>query len=121
MDPLVNPLNIVVNDTGDTTLELGVGSYMIINTIAPQVVNLSPSSPKAARLEKSIEGDSNSNHTPINQYLWRPRPSIPEILMGSRLVVMVVSMNHLRPILKIRPHVKLLKGRGPLFKQQLFL
>jgi hypothetical protein len=39
---------------------------MIINTSAPQVANLSPSSPKVARLEKSIEGDSDFNHALIN-------------------------------------------------------
>jgi hypothetical protein len=53
MDPLVNPHNVVVDDIGDITLELGVGMHTIINTSAPQVVNLSPSSPKVARLEKS--------------------------------------------------------------------
>jgi hypothetical protein len=66
MNPLVNPLNIVVNDVGDITLELGVGSHMITNTSAPQVVNPSPSSLKIVRPEKSIEDGLNSNHAPIN-------------------------------------------------------
>jgi hypothetical protein len=66
MDPLVHPPNIVVNDVGDITLKLGVGSHMITNTSAPQVVNPSPSSLKIVRPEKSIEDGFNSNYTPIN-------------------------------------------------------
>jgi hypothetical protein len=66
MDPFINPPNIVVDDIGDITLELGVGPRTITNTNAPQVVDPNPSSPKVARLEKSIEGDSDFVHAPIN-------------------------------------------------------
>jgi hypothetical protein len=37
MDPFINPLNIVVDDIGDITLEPSVGQCMIINTSASQV------------------------------------------------------------------------------------
>jgi hypothetical protein len=66
MDPLINPPNIVVDDIGDITLELGVGPHTSTNTSAPQVVDLSPSSPKVARLKKLAEGDSDFDHTLIN-------------------------------------------------------
>jgi hypothetical protein len=66
MDPLVNPPNIVIDDLGDITLELGVGPCMITNTSAPQVVNPNPSSLKAIRPKKSTECDSNFDHAPIN-------------------------------------------------------
>jgi len=66
MDPHVNPPNIVVDDIRDITLEPCVGPRTITNTNAPQVVNPSPLSPKATRPEKSIEGDSNFVHAPIN-------------------------------------------------------
>jgi hypothetical protein len=65
MDPLVNPPNIVVDDSGDITLEPCVGPHMITNTSAPQVVDPSPLSLKVARLEKSTKGDSDSNHALI--------------------------------------------------------
>jgi hypothetical protein len=91
MDPLVNLPNIVVDDIRDITLELGVGPHTITKTSAPQVVDLNPSSHKATRLEKSIKNDSDFDHAPINQYLWRPRPPILEIPMGSKLIAMVVS------------------------------
>jgi hypothetical protein len=39
MDPFINPLNIVVDDIEDITLEPNVGLCMIINTSAPQVVD----------------------------------------------------------------------------------
>jgi hypothetical protein len=51
MDPFINPLNIVVDDIGDITLEPSVGLCTIINTSAPQVVDPSPSNPKVARLK----------------------------------------------------------------------
>jgi hypothetical protein len=38
MDPLVNLLNIVVDDITDITLQLGVGPHTITNTSAFQVV-----------------------------------------------------------------------------------
>ncbi len=66
MDPLVNPPNIVVDDIGNITLELGVGPHTIINTSAPQVVDPSLSSFKITRPEKLVEGDSDSNHTLIS-------------------------------------------------------
>jgi len=66
MGPLVNPPDIVVDDIEDITLEPSVGLYTIINTSALQVVNPHPSSLKATRLEKSTEGDLNSNHAPIS-------------------------------------------------------
>jgi hypothetical protein len=66
MDPFVNPPNIVVDDLGDITLELGVGPCTITNTSAPQVANPSPSSLKVIRLEKSTKCDSNFDHP---QYL----------------------------------------------------
>jgi hypothetical protein len=50
MDPLVNFPNIVIDDLGDITMELGVDPCMITNTSASQVANPSPSSPKATRL-----------------------------------------------------------------------
>jgi hypothetical protein len=107
MDPLVNLPNIVVDDIGDITLEPGVGPHTIINTSAPQVVDPNPSSHKATRLEKSIEDYSNSNHAPINLYLWHPRPLILEIPIESKLIAMVVSMNYLPPSIE---------GRGLMFK-----
>jgi hypothetical protein len=66
MDPLVNLPNIVVDDFRDITMELGVGPCMITNTSAPQVASPRP---KATKLEKSTECDSNFDHAPINQYL----------------------------------------------------
>jgi hypothetical protein len=93
MDPLVKPPNIVVDDIGDITLEPSVGPHTIINTSAPQVVDSSPLSLKDARSKKSIEDDLDFNHAPISQYLRCPRPSIPKVPMGSRLVIMAVSMN----------------------------
>jgi hypothetical protein len=74
-----------------------VGLHTTTNTSAPQVADPSPSSPKVTRSEKSIEGDSNYDHAPINQYLQHPRPSIPQVLLWSKLVAMVASMNHLLP------------------------
>ncbi len=97
MNPLVNPPNIVVDDIRDITLELGVGSHMIINTSAPQVEDLIPSSFKVARLEKLVEGVSNFDHTPISQYLLHPRPLIAKVPMGSKLVAATTSMSCLRP------------------------
>ncbi len=55
--------NIIIDDIGDITLELGVGMCMITNTNAPQVIDRSASNPKATKPRKSIEGDSNFNHT----------------------------------------------------------
>jgi hypothetical protein len=69
MNPLVNPPNVVIDDIGNITLEPGVGPHMIISANAPQVADPSPSSLKATRLEKLTEGDSNSYHTTISQYL----------------------------------------------------
>jgi len=69
MNPLVNPPNIVIDDIGNITLEPGVGPHMISSTNAPQVVDPSPLSLKATRLEELIEGDSNFYHAPISQYL----------------------------------------------------
>jgi hypothetical protein len=66
MDTLVNPPNIVVDDIGDITWELGMGPHTIINTSGPNVANLSPSSPKVTKLENLMKGDSNSNHALIN-------------------------------------------------------
>jgi hypothetical protein len=95
MDPFVNPPTIIANDIGDITLELGVGPHMITNTSAPQVANPSPSSPKVIKPKKSTEGDLNYDHAPINQYLQHPRPLNPKIDVGSILVIVVTSMNHL--------------------------
>jgi hypothetical protein len=97
MDPLVNPPNIVVDDIRDITLEPSVGSHTIINTSAPQVMDLSPSSPKATRPKKSAKGDLDFDHALINQYLQRPRPPILEIPMGSKHVVVATSMNYFQP------------------------
>jgi hypothetical protein len=47
-------------------LEPNVGPHTIINTSAPQVVDPSPLSSKVAKLEKSVEGDSNFDHAPIS-------------------------------------------------------
>jgi hypothetical protein len=44
-----------------------VWARTITNTSAPQVVGPSPSNPKATRLEKSTEGDSNYDHALISQ------------------------------------------------------
>jgi hypothetical protein len=55
---------------------------MITNTSAPQVVDPSPSSLKTIRLEKSVKGDSNFDHAPINKYLWCPRWCTPMLLNG---------------------------------------
>jgi hypothetical protein len=95
MDPLVNPPNIVVDDIGDITLEPSAGPHTITNTNAPQVNNPSPSSFKAIKFEKSKEGDLYFDHAPINKYLQHPRPRNLEIDVGSKLVVVVTSMNHL--------------------------
>jgi hypothetical protein len=97
MDPLVNPPNIVVGEIQDIALKLGVGLHTIINTSAPQVADPSPSSLKVARPKKLVEGDLDSNHALINQYLWCPRPPIPKIPMGLKLITMVASMNRLVP------------------------
>jgi hypothetical protein len=53
MDPLINLPNIVVDDLGDITMELSVGTCTITNTSAPQVVDPSPLSLKSTKLEKS--------------------------------------------------------------------
>jgi hypothetical protein len=74
MDPLINPPNIIVDDIGDITLEPRVGLHMVTHKSVPQVRDLNPSSPKVTKLEKSIEGESNFDHKPINQYLRHPRP-----------------------------------------------
>jgi hypothetical protein len=97
MDPFVNPPNIVVDDIRDITLELNVGPHMVTNTNAPQVANINPSSPKVARLENSTQGDLDYDHAPINQYLQRPKPSMPRVDVGSKLVNVVASMNHFQP------------------------
>ncbi len=117
MDPLVIPPNIVVDDIGDITLEPSVGSHMIISTSAPQVADPSPSSPKAVRVENSTEGDLDFDHTPISCYLWHPKPPIPKVLMGSKLIIMTASIIVFCHLLKICPHVELFEGRGLLFKQ----
>jgi len=67
MDPFINPLNIVVDDIGDITLEPGVGQCIIINTSAPQVTDPSPSNLKIARPKKSTKGDLDFDHAPISQ------------------------------------------------------
>jgi len=72
-------------------------TYKITNTSAPWVEHLSPSSLKVTRPSKLIEHDSHSNHAPINEYLWCPTPSMPEVDVGSRLVAMVAFMNCLWP------------------------
>ncbi len=53
IDPLINSLNNIIDNIGNITLQLGVGPYIIINTSAPQVLDPSPSSPKASRPKKS--------------------------------------------------------------------
>ncbi len=117
MDPFINPSNIVVDDIGDITLEPSVGLCTIINTSAPQVVDPSPSSFKVIKPKKSLEGDLDSDHAPISQYLWRPKPPIPKVLMGSKLIIMATSMNCFCHLLKICPHVELFEGKGVLFKK----
>ncbi len=93
MDPLINLPNIVVDDIGDITLEPNVGLCIIINTSEPQVVDSSPSSLKVARPKKSTKGDLDFDHAPISQYLQCPRPPIPKVDVGSRLIVVATSMN----------------------------
>jgi hypothetical protein len=100
MDPFVNPPNIIVDYIGTITLEPNVGLHTITNTSAPRVVDLSPSSPKTARLEKSTKGDLDFEHTPISQYLRHPRPMIFKVGVGSRLIVVATSMNHFQPPIK---------------------
>jgi hypothetical protein len=100
MDPLINPPNIIVDDIGDMTLEPFVGLHTFTNTSVPQVTDLNPSSHKATRLEKSIEGDSDSNHAPINQYLRYPKPLMPEVNVGSRFVIVATSNNYFRSPIK---------------------
>jgi hypothetical protein len=121
MDPFIDLPNIVVDDIGDITLEPSVGLHTITNTNAPQLVDLSPSSPKAIRPEKLAKGDLDFDYALISQYLQHPRPLIPKVPMGSKLVVVAASMNCLGHLLKTCRHVKLFEGRGPLFNQQLFL
>ncbi len=53
MDPFINVPNIVVDDIRDITLKPNVCPHMVNNTSAPQVADLSPSSPKATRPKKS--------------------------------------------------------------------
>jgi hypothetical protein len=113
MNPLVNLPNIVVDDLGLITMELGVGPCMITNTSAPQVANPSPSSPKVARLEKSTKCDSNFDHAPINQYLQCPRSPIPGIDVGSRLVIMVTPMDHLQPPIENLFTCQITQGKKP--------
>ncbi len=72
-----------------------MGPHTITNTNAPQVNNPNPSSPKDIKLEKSIEGDLYFEHALISKYLQHPRPSNLEIDVGSKLVVVAASMNHL--------------------------
>jgi hypothetical protein len=113
MDPFVNLPNIVVDDIGDITLEPNVGLHMIINTSAPQVADLSFSSHKVIRLENSAKGDLDSNHALIRQYLQRPKPPILEVPMGSRLIVVAVSMNHLRPPIEDSSTHRVTQGKRP--------
>ncbi len=86
---------------------------MITNTSAPQVVDLIPSTFKVLRPEKSTKSDSNSNHTPINQYLLCPRPPIFEILVGSKLVALVASMNRFRPLIWNSSTCWITRRKGP--------
>ncbi len=95
MDPLANPPNIVVDHIGDITLEPSVGSHTIINTNAPQVVDLSPLNPKVARSKKSTKDDLDSNHAPIGQCLWCPRPPNTQSSNGVKISHYGNSMNHL--------------------------
>jgi hypothetical protein len=94
VDPLVNPPNIVVDDIQDITLEPGVGPHKVTNTSAPKVVHINPSSPKVARPSKLIEGNSNSDHALIGQYLLHPKPLMFDVDVKSKLeIVMAISMN----------------------------
>ncbi len=99
-DPLINPPKIVVDDIRDITLKQCVGPHMVINTSINQVMHPNPSSPTLIRLENSKEGDSNSNHAPINEYLQHLRPLVAKIDVGSKLVVVAVSMNCLQPFIE---------------------
>jgi hypothetical protein len=110
MDPLINLSNIVVDDIRDITLESCVGPHTITNTSAPQV-DPNPSSHKATRPEKSIKDDLDFDHTPISQYFWHPRPPILEIPMGSKLIVMVVSMNYFPPPIEDSSTRRVIQGR----------
>ncbi len=96
-DPLDNPPIIIIDDIRDITLEPCVGPHMVTNTSAPQVVHPNPSSNTPGRVEKSIKGDSNFHRALISKYLRHLRPLMAEIDVWSRLVIVVVSMNHLRP------------------------
>jgi hypothetical protein len=89
---------------------------MIINISAPQVANPNSSSPKVARPEKLAQGDSDSDHVPINQYLWHPKPPIPKVLVGSRLIIVVASMNHfLLPIKNSSTH-RIIQRKRPIIQ-----
>jgi hypothetical protein len=72
-------------------------NLLITNTNAPQVADINPSSPKVARLENSKQGDLDYDHALISQYLRRPKPLMPRVDVGSKLVDVVVSMNHFQP------------------------
>jgi hypothetical protein len=113
MDPFINLPNIVVDDIGDITLEPSVGLHMITNTNAPQVMDLSPSSPKAIRPEKPAKGDLDSNYALISQYLQHPRPLTPKVPMGSKLVVVVASMNRLRPPIENLSTCRVIRRKRP--------
>jgi hypothetical protein len=52
VDLIINPSNIVVDDIKDIALEPSVGPHTIINTSAPQVMHLNPSSPTLVRFKK---------------------------------------------------------------------
>jgi hypothetical protein len=66
MDPLINLPNIIVDDIGDITLELGVDPHTIINTSAPKLQIQVLLSPKATRLDKLAKGYSNFDHALIS-------------------------------------------------------
>ncbi len=98
-------------------MEPNLGMYMIINTNVPQVVDPSPSSPKVTRPKKSTLGDLDFDHSPISQYLQRPRALIPEVLVGSKLVTMAASMNHLPPTIENSSTHQITGGKRPIVQK----
>jgi hypothetical protein len=101
MDPLINPLNIVVDDIMDITLKPNVDPHMATNTSASQVAHPNPSKPKATKPLKSTKHDLDFDHaSPIGKYLQCSTPQMPKIDVGLRLVIMVISMNRFQPPIK---------------------
>ncbi len=91
-----------------------MGPHKVINTSAPKVVHLSPSSPRVARYSKSIEIDSNFDHAPIGQYLQCREPLMLEVDVESKLeIVVAISMNFFQPPIEDLFTCQVTQGKRP--------